>query len=90
MATKSDKKRTTFRLHAPEANTVMLAGSFNEWDATGRPTRQDKKGIWRTTVSLVPGVHAYRFVVDEHWRDDPACKEHCGNAFGTCNSVVRV
>ena len=52
--------------------------------------KQDKKGMWRTTVSLEPGLYEYRFVVDEEWRDDPACEERCANAFGTCNCVVRV
>ena len=31
MATTIKKKRIGFKLHAPEANAVVLSGSFNDW-----------------------------------------------------------
>ena len=33
MTAKNGMKRTVFKLHAPDAKSVMLAGSFNDWDA---------------------------------------------------------
>lgn len=84
------KKRTLFKLHAPGAESVFLAGSFNDWAATARPLKQDGKGIWKTRVALEPGTHEYRFVVDGEWQEDPACQERCTNPFGTDNCLAYV
>lgn len=90
MAKKSSKKQVNFKLEAPEAKEVFLAGTFNDWDTAARPMKKGAKGIWRTRMSLEPGVYEYRFVVDGEWMDDPACKECRENEHGTCNCVVRV
>lgn len=90
MTKQNDKKRITFKYHVSEANGVFLAGSFNEWDATGRPMKQDKKGVWKTIVSLEPGTHEYRFIVDGEWQDDPNCEARCANPFGTHNCLVSI
>ena len=89
-ATGNAKKRVTFKLHAPGVKSVFLAGSFNDWDATGRPMKQDKKGLWTARTTLKPGTHEYRFVVDGEWQDDPACQERCTNPLGTDNCLVHV
>ena len=90
MPKQTTKKRIAFRLHAPEASEVFLVGSFNDWDITGRPMKQDEKGTWKTTVSLEPGVHEYRFIVDGEWQDDPGCEERSANAFGAHNCMIRI
>jgi len=90
MAKKSSKKRVAFKLKAADAREVFLVGSFDDWDEGARPLKKDAKGVWRTRVSLEPGVHEYRFIVDGEWVDDPECEEHCENAYGSCNCVVRV
>jgi len=90
MRNKSTKKRKTFQLEAPEAQAVYLAGSFNHWDPHARPLKRDGKGVWQTRVSLEPGVHEYRFVVDGTWQDDPQCEEHRPNGWGGTNCVVHV
>ena len=90
MVTRPTKKRVAFKLHAPEAGQVFVAGSFDDWDPTRRPMQQDSRGMWRTRVSLEPGEHEYRFVVDGDWQDDPACEERVANDFGLLNCVIRV
>ena len=90
MATKVTKKRVLFRLDAPQARAVFLAGSFNDWDPVVRPLKRNAKGIWTTRISLEPGTHEYRFWVDGEWQDDPACQELQHNQYGTSNCVVRV
>ena len=90
MTQESTKKRVGFRHHAPEAREVFLAGSFNAWDPATHPLQRDKNGVWKRTVSLSPGRHEYRFVVDGQWQDDPTCEESCDNGFGDQNSVIRV
>lgn len=90
MAKKSSKKRVGFKLNAPEAQEVFLAGSFNEWDEGARPLKKDAKGVWRTRISLEPGEYEYRFIVDGEWVDDPECEDRCENEYGICNCVVRI
>lgn len=51
----------TFRIRAPKANEVKVAGQFGA-DAS---MTKDTQGVWSVTVPSVPaGVHEYRFVVD--------------------------
>jgi 1,4-alpha-glucan branching enzyme len=53
--TKTSLKRVQFEFPAPEALEVHLAGDFNDWDTRRRPMKKDKKGIWKTALSLNPG-----------------------------------
>jgi 1,4-alpha-glucan branching enzyme len=82
------KKRAAFKLDAPGAREVFLAGSFNEWNPSDRALKRDKKGVWTTTVTLVPGVYEYRFIVDGEWWDDPKAAERRPNEHGTQNCVI--
>ncbi len=72
----------TFRFTAPGANSVLLVGDFTQWQQHGIPMHQGKDGIWSATVHLTPGRHAYRFIVDGEWRDDPECMLRVPNPFG--------
>ena len=38
------KKRITFTFHAPEAKSVHIAGSFNDWNIDSDPLSQGKEG----------------------------------------------
>lgn len=84
------KKRTPFKLEAPYAREVCLAGSFNEWNPSIRVLKRDKNGIWATTVVLGPGIYEYRYVVDGEWCDDPNAEERKPNEHGTLNCVIRI
>lgn len=84
------KKRKVFQFSAPEAQAVYLAGNFNEWIPDSRPLKVGKNGVWRTTMTLAPGVYEYRFVVDGQWRDDPRCDEKIPNGMGSENCLLRV
>ena len=86
----SQKNRVNFALHAPDANEVFIAGTFNDWDPQVRRLRCDKKGTWRTWMNLPAGQHEYRFIVNGDWQEDPQAGERSYNPFGTFNSVVSV
>ncbi len=75
-------KEQTFRFTAPDARSVLLVGDFTRWQEQAIPLRKDKKGIWRASIELAPGKHAYRFLVDGEWRDDPECMQRVPNPFG--------
>jgi 1,4-alpha-glucan branching enzyme len=87
VAERTQKKRITFKLVAPEAEQVLLAGNFNGWDEISTPLKRDAKGVWKAQVSLEPGRYEYRFRVDGHWRDDPECPDRAPNGFGTENCI---
>jgi hypothetical protein len=74
-----------FRLDAPEASRVTLAGSFNEWQPT-LELREAAPGVWTALVPLDPGVYDYTFVVDgERWVPDPYASQ-VDDSFGGTNS----
>ena len=74
-----------FRLEAPEASRVTLAGSFNEWQPTYE-LREAAPGVWTALVPLDPGVYDYTFVVDgERWVPDPYAPQ-VDDSFGGTNS----
>ena len=88
MSMTNSKKRKLFKLLAPQAESVCLAASFNDWDPQARPLKKDAQGLWKTSVTLPLGKHEYRFVVDGEWRDDPQCEERHPNPFGTTNCIL--
>lgn len=81
---------TEFRLSAPQAKKVSVAGNFNGWNTKKNMARKDLKGNWIAKVSLEPGKYEYKFFVDGSWWNDPNCKTFVGNAFGTQNCLVEV
>lgn len=89
-ATRPAKKRVAFVLDAPQAKSVLVTGSFCDWQTQSHWMKKNKAGVWKTTLSLPVGTHEYRFVVDGEWRDDPQCGERVSNPFGTENCVLHV
>jgi len=85
--TKILTEKVPFEFLAPEAQEVYLAGDFNNWDINANPMKKDKKGLWKTTVSLKPGRYEYRFLVDGNWENDPSCCDCVPNEFGSQNCV---
>lgn len=86
----SESKAVEFRLRAPQAKRVSLAGSFNNWDANSLTAKKDPNGVWTIKATLDPGRYEYKFVVDGSWITDPVCKENIHNTVGSANSVVVV
>jgi 1,4-alpha-glucan branching enzyme len=74
--------KQTFRFSAPGAMSVLLVGDFSHWQQRGIPMQKGKDGIWVATVTLSPGKHTYRFIVDGDWRDDPECTLRVPNPYG--------
>jgi hypothetical protein len=74
-------RKELFRIMAPEARRVLLVGDFTKWHQRSIPLKRTGKGVWSTTVRLTAGRHAYRFLVDGKWHDDPGCNFRIPNAF---------
>ena len=86
---KKSKSRACFKLQAPEAQQVVLCGTFNDWDQDTRRLKRSKNGIWSTFLSLEPGTYEYRFLVDGQWQNDPNA-DVVPNPFGSQNNVLMV
>jgi hypothetical protein len=79
-----------FRLRGyPAAHTVILAGSFNNWNE-----KELKmiliKGTWLLPMYLREGTHAYKFIVDMVWTTDPDNKLKRPDGTGNFNSVIGI
>jgi len=66
---------TTFRVWAPSASGVRVAGSFNGWNGSSAPLASEGNGHWSLDVRDVVAGDTYRFVIDSNvgtqWRIDP-------------------
>ena len=76
-----------FKLYAPNAKKVTLAGDFNGWDPNSIPMKKEGDS-WVFRLHLAPGKHRYKFVVDGEWIKDPENKLWEENEYGTGNSIV--
>lgn len=84
-------QRIAFSVRAEVGSKVFLAGSFNNWDPTAKEmVDKNGDGLYTTTLSLAPGTHEYKFVIDGTWCADPECADWVQNDHGTLNSVKHV
>jgi chromosome partitioning protein len=75
----------------PRANSVHLAGDFNNWQPASSPMqRVGDTGVWQTKLKLQQGTYRYRLVVDGQWQQDPYNERTEVNPYGEYNSVVEI
>lgn len=78
-----------FRLEAPAAQRVELAGNFTNWKPAYN-LKRGGRGVWTIVVPMQPGVHDYAFIVDgRQWIPDPAAPT-VDDGFGGLNSRMAV
>jgi len=87
---KTQQKRVSFTLSAPDARNVYVVGDFNGWNTCSHPLKKDSKGKWKITLSLIPGRYEYRFLVDDQWKSDQNCSNFAPNDFGGENCVINL
>lgn len=74
----------------PDAKSVAVVGSFNDWDATKNVLTPVGDSLWSANVPLAPGRYEYQLVVDGKWIADPAAQRTADSDFGGTNSVLIV
>ena len=84
------EKNVTFEYYAPGAKSVLLVGTFNDWDKSKCPLNKEKGGWWRIAIKLAPGRYEYRYLVDDCWENDQRPVVCVPNPFGTWNCVLDV
>jgi 1,4-alpha-glucan branching enzyme len=88
--TERTRQEVEFKLYAPDARTVFVAGQFNAWDPGKTPMKKSKDGTWKIKVKLPPGRCEYKFFVDGAWMQDLPGAGTTPNPFGTNNRVIDV
>ena len=86
----TSERTVEFQLSAPQAKSVNVCGTFNEWRTNAGRLTKDYRGIWRVSIQLKPGRYEYRFFVEGQWIDDPRAKKTVANQFGSRNAVLEV
>ncbi len=74
--------------HSPEAQRVLLAGSFTHWKLIPMTRRGD--GSFSATVRLPAGAHEYKFIVNGMWCTDADNDMSVPNPHGSENSLALV
>ncbi len=87
---KPESKPIHFEFTSPIAESVALAGSFNDWNPIASHMIALGQGRWAKDLALPPGDYEYRLVVDGQWTLDPLAAENVTNPFGGLNSVCKV
>jgi 1,4-alpha-glucan branching enzyme len=84
-------RRVRFEITAAPRSKISVAGTFNDWKpGVNLLKEKDGNGVYERTLFLPVGRYEYKFVVNDTWCIDPACKEWVANDFGTLNSVLKV
>ncbi|MFN2516212.1 MAG: alpha/beta fold hydrolase [Pyrinomonadaceae bacterium] len=74
----------------PNAKSVALAGTFNNWSTQSTPMTR-KGANWSVSINLAPGTYRYKFVVDkDRWTVDPENSQTEDDGNGHINSVIVV
>jgi 1,4-alpha-glucan branching enzyme len=83
-------REVEFQLEAPSATSVLLAASFTAWERFPLGLARMRDGIWSIFVPLLPGIYAYRFIVDGRWFDDPRADLCMAGSLGNSGPALKV
>jgi len=85
------ERSVQFELSVEPGSQVFVAGTFNNWNPTANPLKDNPgSGHCKATLSLPAGRHEYKFVVNGVWIIDSNCSDWAPNAHGSLNSVLHV
>ncbi len=90
MGSTAHEKGVTFRVWAPNADSVTVAGSFNDWSRSAHPLTNEGGGVWSVEVECAKPGDTYRYVivhagVELAWRCDPYA---CAMASSVGDSII--
>lgn len=85
--------RVRFTLRAPGAASVSVLGSWNDWarDVPAQALRPaGPPGSWQGVLTVPPGRHRFRFVVDGKAVRPPAAVRYQDDDFGGQDGIVEI
>ena len=70
------KNGVVFRVWAPKARAVFVAGDFNSWNPDASPMKKISDGVWECTAEGVSKYDAYKYLIKtedgrEFYKADP-------------------
>ena len=74
----------------PEAGSVYIARTFDNWLPDAKPMHPVGNGRWVRETVLPIGTHEYSLVVDGEFFPDPLAPETVPNPFGGRASLLKV
>ena len=81
----------TFRVSVPNAKTVYVLGSFNQWGDVPEQLRNTGNGLFTLTLKLKPGIYQYVYKVDNNEiLSDPHARLYTQDGFGQRNAILVV
>ena len=85
-------KKIVFFYHDDTAQTVSLAGDFNDWKAGETNFAECADGIWRAEIPCLPGgKYLYKFVVNgNRWIEDASNGLKEADEFDGFNSILQI
>jgi 1,4-alpha-glucan branching enzyme len=87
----AERQRIHIEFAHSSAQTVEIAGTFNNWRPYATPMIALGQGRWAKDLMLPPGTYEYCLVVDGiTWIPDPAAKETASASTDPATSVLRV
>ncbi len=86
-----NRKKVAFKVTAPPGSEVFVAGTFNDWNPSSHPMRDNPdSGLFKTAMLLPVGRHEYKYIVNGEWLIDADNPHWTPNEIGTLNSVMNV
>lgn len=84
--------KVTFTVPAKEANSVSVAGEFNEWNTEAVQLKKLKNGTFKGTVDLPKDKRfEFKYVVDGQWTNESEADGYQWNDFAaTENSILEL
>lgn len=78
--------------HDDDAESISLAGDFNDWNPQIEKFERGKNGVWKAAIAPLPsGEYRYKYVIDgKFWREDPNNLLKREDGFGGFHSILRV
>jgi hypothetical protein len=72
--------------------SVDVSGSFTTWaEPPAAPSlTRGNDGVWRATLTIGPGSHSYKLIVNDMWIADPANPNTEPDGFEGVNSVIEL
>jgi len=86
----TEDDKTTFRVWAPNADKVCVAGDFNGWNPNNLPLEPEENGYWAATTTKAKKGDQYKYYIENGdisvYKNDPYAFE-VTNSDG--NSIIR-
>ncbi len=76
--------------HDDNAQSVAVAGDFNDWSKVATPLKRNSSGLWLTEIPTPrTGRFEYKFIInDQRWIEDPSNGMKAPDNYGGLNSVL--